>query len=182
MTSSRLATATSCLLWAALVAQPAHAALGALHTAAASPAAAAASVAATTATPTPPQTPTPTPTPTAAKAQRAFAAKPHYTEHSTQAPDGSRVQELVASNGVVFAVRWNTLYKPNLALLLGTSFPAYADSARQAALRGGIQRQFRHDAADLVVQSTGHLHTFAGYAYVRSLLPTGVSPQSLGWE
>ena len=111
-----------------------------------------------------------------------MAVMSRYAVQATQQPDGSRVQELVAGNGVVFAVRWNTLYKPDLSALLGGSFPTYADAARQAAQRGGIQRQFRLDATDLVVHSTGHLHTFTGYAYVRSLLPAGLTPQALGWE
>jgi len=166
MTSSSLrAVALGLALVGASMHLSVHAALGALHVA---PVSAANS---------------PGTMPSAAQvAQRSVAVMPRYTVHATQQPDGSRVQELVAGNGVVFAVRWNTLYKPDLSALLGNSFPAYADAARRAAQRGGIQRQFRLDATDLVVHSTGHLHTFAGYAYVRSLLPFGVTPQTLGWE
>jgi hypothetical protein len=90
------------------------------------------------------------------------------------------VQQFVASNGLVFAVRWNTLYKPDLSALLGTAFPAYASAAQQAGQRGGIQRAFHHAGSDLVLLSTGHLHVFSGYAYRRSLLPRGLSVQALG--
>lgn len=105
-----------------------------------------------------------------------------YAVHELQKPDGSRLQELVTPQGQVFAVRWNTLTKPDLRTLLGNSFGAYSQAAQQAARRGGIQRHFRHDAGDLVVQSTGHLHTFSGYAYLRSQWPAGVTPRTLGWE
>lgn len=114
--------------------------------------------------------------------KRSVAAMVRYTLHETQRPDGSRVREYVAPNGQVFAVSWNTLYKPDLSTLLGQSFPVYASAAQVAAQRGGIQRQFHHDDADLVVQSTGHLHVFAGHAYLRSQLPQGVTAQTLGWE
>jgi hypothetical protein len=113
-------------------------------------------------------------------ARHAIARSPQYAMHELKAADGSQVQQYVASNGVVFAVRWNTLYKPNLSKLLGTSFPTYASAAQQAGQRGGIQRQFRHEGGDLVVQSTGHLHVFSGYAYRPSLLPRGLTAQSIG--
>jgi hypothetical protein len=112
--------------------------------------------------------------------RRAIARKTQYTVHALTMADGSRVQQFVAADGRVFAVRWNTLYKPDLSALLGTSFPVYAGAAQQAAKRGGIQRQFHHDGSDLVLQSVGHLHVFTGYAYRRSLLPRGLSVQSLG--
>jgi hypothetical protein len=105
---------------------------------------------------------------------------PQYSVHALTQADGSVLQQYVGSDGRVFALRWNTLYKPDLSALLGTSFPAYAAAAQQAAQRGGIQRQFRHEGSDLVLQSTGHLHVFSGYAYRRSLLPRGLSVQSLG--
>lgn len=113
-------------------------------------------------------------------ARHAVAASAQYTLHELTQANGSRIQQYVASNGLVFAVRWNTLYKPDLAALLGSSFPTYASAAQQAAQRGGIQRHFHHEGNDLVLQSSGHLQVFSGYAYRRSLMPRGVSAQSLG--
>ena len=103
-----------------------------------------------------------------------------YSVHELKTADGSRVQQYVAGNGKIFAVRWDTLYKPDMSAMLGGSFPDYATAAQVAAKRGGIQRQFRHEGSDLVVQSSGHLHVFSGYAYRRTMLPNGVSAQSLG--
>ena len=111
-----------------------------------------------------------------------MAQKPAYSVDETQMPDGSRVHKYLAANGQIFAVSWNTLYKPDLSALFGTYFSSYADAAKIAGQKGGIQRQFHHDANDLVVQSNGHLHVFSGYAYLRSQLPAGVSPQTLGWQ
>jgi len=120
--------------------------------------------------------------PASTGAQRSVAAMARYTVQEDLRPDGSRVREYLAPDGRVFAVSWNTLYKPNLSVMLGQSFPTYATAAQQAALRGGIQRQFRHDNSELVVVSTGHLNVFSGHAYLRSLWPQGLSPQALGWE
>jgi hypothetical protein len=113
-------------------------------------------------------------------ARHAIEHKAQYTVHELKTADGSRVQQYVANNGLVFAVRWNTQYKPDLSALMGASFPAYAGAAQEAAQRGGIQRHFRHDGSDLVVQSAGHLHVFSGYAYRRSLMPRGLDLRSLG--
>jgi hypothetical protein len=113
-------------------------------------------------------------------ARHSVARAQQYSVHELKMPDGSRVQQYVGGNGVVFAVRWQTLYKPDLSAMLGTSFPDYSNAANMAAKRGGIQRQFRHEGNDLVVQSSGHLHVFSGYAYRRTLLPQGVSAQSMG--
>lgn len=113
-------------------------------------------------------------------ARHSVARAQQYAVHELKAADGSRVQQFVSGNGQVFAVRWTTLYKPDLSALLGASFDDYKVAANDAAKRGGIQRQFHHEGNDLVVQSSGHLHVFSGYAYRRSMLPQGLTPKSIG--
>jgi hypothetical protein len=113
-------------------------------------------------------------------ARHSVARAQQYAMHELKSADGSRVQQFVAGNGRVFAVRWTTLYKPDLAALMGTSFADYQSAADVAARRGGIQRQFHHEGGDLVVQSSGHLQVFSGYAYRRSMLPQGLNPKSIG--
>ena len=113
-------------------------------------------------------------------AEHAVNRAAQYVVHELKTADGSRVRQYVSGNGRVFAVSWTTLYKPDLSSLLGSSFPAYSDAAQTAAQRGGIQRQFRHEGTDLVVQSSGHLNVYRGYAYRPSLLPRGLSVQALG--
>jgi hypothetical protein len=113
-------------------------------------------------------------------ARHSVARVQQYAVHDLTTADGSRVQQYVAGNGRVFAVRWNTLYKPDLSAMLGKDFGDYSSAVKVAAKRGGIQRDFHHDGVDLVVQSSGHLHVFSGYAYRRSLLPPGVTLQSMG--
>lgn len=105
---------------------------------------------------------------------------PQYAMHELMLQDGSRVRQFVGSSGRVFAVSWNSLSKPDLSALLGNAFAGYAGAVQVAGRRGGIQRQFRHEEADLVVQTSGHLHVYAGYAYRRSLLPPGLDLQAIG--
>jgi hypothetical protein len=105
-----------------------------------------------------------------------------YSSHELQTADGSRVRQFVSASGMVFAVSWHTLYKPDLSTLLGPSYPAYAQSAQAAARRPGMQRQFRHDDLDLVLRSSAHLNVFTGFAFRRSMLPRGLDPHTIGLE
>jgi hypothetical protein len=91
--------------------------------------------------------------------------------------DGSRVRQYVTGNGRIFAVTWSTLYKPDLSKLLGSSFPEYRHAANESARHGGIQRNFRLNGDDLVLQSSGHLNVYHGYAYRRSMMPKGMDLQ-----
>jgi hypothetical protein len=115
-------------------------------------------------------------------ARHHIDVRAQYSVHDLQAADGSHVRQYVAGNGVVFAVAWNTLSKPDLSAVLGASYPTYATSAQSAARRPGIQRRFRHEDLDLVVQSTAHLNVFSGFAFRRSMLPAGLSPDRIGLE
>lgn len=115
-------------------------------------------------------------------AHHSVAVLPQYAVHDLQSPDGARIQQFVGGDGKVFAVVWHTLSKPDLSGLLGSSYPSYSQSAREAAQRAGIQRRFRHVGMDVVVQSTAHLNVFSGYAFRQSLLPPGFSPQRLELE
>ena len=104
-----------------------------------------------------------------------------FAVHDMHRADGSRIRQFVDAQGRVFAVRWNTYYKPDLATLLGTAWAGYSSAARRAA-PGGAVHQFRHEDLDLVVQSSAYLHVHSGLAYRRSLLPVGVSLASLVQE
>ena len=115
-------------------------------------------------------------------ANRSVVAMPQYSINDLVSTDGSRVRQYVSASGMVFAVSWNTLYKPDLSAVLGATFPAYATAAQEAARHPGIQRRFRHESLDFVVQSTSHLNVFSGFAFRRSMVPLGVSPERLGLE
>jgi hypothetical protein len=116
------------------------------------------------------------------RATRSMRTTVLYKVHELRSPNGIRALEYVSPTGVVFGVRWSATSKPDLSYFLGTSNPTYLSAAKDFARRPGIQRQFRHDNSDLVVASTSHLNVYTGYAYRRSLLPSNVTAQELGWE
>jgi hypothetical protein len=87
---------------------------------------------------------------------------------------GSTIRQYLTSSGVVYAVAWNTRFKPRLDQLLGAHFPAYAEAARRSMqARPGIVHHAVLQQDDLVVETTAHLNAHVGRAYLRSLLPVG---------
>lgn len=116
------------------------------------------------------------------RAFRAVSVTSQYAMHEIKSPDGSRVRQYVAPNGRVFAVTWNTQYKPDMNSLLGVSFDSYDAAAKEAGKRGGIQRNLRHETQDVYVQASSHLHIFSGFAYLKSLTPQGFNQNTLSAE
>jgi hypothetical protein len=111
---------------------------------------------------------------------RRQAAAVGMTIHTITTPDGSTIRQYVSPSGRVFAVAWNTRYKPRLDLLLGASFPTYAEAGRLAMQkRPGVVHSAVVRRDDLVVESTAHLSAHVGRAYLKSLLPAGASTDAL---
>lgn len=124
--------------------------------------------------------------PSAARAQAAAAprsALPAGVQVVERASgDGGWIREYVSPQGIVFAVSWNTRFKPRLDTLLGRYQAGYAAAASQAMARPGraaVQRQATLRADDLVVQSSGFVNTFHGRAWVPSLVPAGFDAATL---
>lgn len=107
----------------------------------------------------------------AAKSARLLPAGVQVYERPTG--DGGWIREFATPQGIVFAVAWNTRFKPRLTELLGAYHAPYAAAASQALKRPGIRRQAVLKSDDLVVRSTSHLNVFSGRAYVPSLAPAG---------
>ena len=100
--------------------------------------------------------------------------------HVLSLPDGSTIRQYATPDGRVFAVSWNTRFKPRLDQLLGQHFAAYAEGGRLAqAQRPGVAHSAHIARGDLVVESVAHLQAHVGRAYLRSRLPAGTTPDAL---
>jgi hypothetical protein len=89
--------------------------------------------------------------------------------HELTLASGVVVHEYVSASGVVYAVTWRGPRMPDLRELLGSYFAQL--SAR--APTGGHHRVTLR-GVDVVIRSGGHGHSFAGRAWVPSLVPNGV--------
>ncbi len=97
----------------------------------------------------------------------------HGEYHELRLPSGPVVREYLSASGTVYAVSWHGHGMPNLQELLGAYF-AQMSSGR----RHGGHHHLALTGNDLVLQSTGHGRLFAGRAWVPSLVPAGVDPET----
>ena len=83
------------------------------------------------------------------------------------------IREYLNARGMVFAVSWQGPVPPDLQQLLGKYFEPY--TAALAALdHPGLHRSVRVATATLIVESSGHLRTYSGRAYLPGEVPAGV--------
>ncbi|MEO6919722.1 MAG: DUF2844 domain-containing protein [Collimonas sp.] len=111
-----------------------------------------------------------------AKASARVSSYNGYTVSETVNPSGTTVREYISPANIVFAVSWQGPDMPNLQEVLGT----YADQYVSAAsVPHAGRRAVTIQSDQLVLHSGGHMRSFAGSAYVPSLLPQGVTPSDI---
>jgi Protein of unknown function (DUF2844) len=92
--------------------------------------------------------------------------------HVIELPSGIVLHEYVSPSGAVYAIAWRGPRMPDLRELLGAYFTQLSDRTGRAP--GGSHHRMNLTGTDLVVQSSGHRGSFAGRAWVPSLVPSGV--------
>ena len=103
--------------------------------------------------------------------QASAGASASYTVQELDL-DGTVVREFVTNDGVVFAIAWRGLSRPDLSQLLGSYYGTYK-AARAALPRA--QRQSVVQSNNLVVRHGGHMRDLRGQAVLSNLVPDGVS-------
>jgi uncharacterized protein DUF2844 len=106
------------------------------------------------------------------KGEVRITSQAGFMVHEISSPSGMLVHEYFAPNGMIFAVSWRGPGVPDLKQMLGS----YYEQARQAA--SGPHYNHHHlmvATPEVVVQSSGHLRSFAGRAWAPALLPQNFS-------
>ncbi len=93
-------------------------------------------------------------------------------------PNGTTVNEYIASSGTVVAVSWRGPRPPDLTQVLGSYYADY-QSMTAARQPGGSRRHLRLDNGTMVFESGGHMRDLRGLAYLPAQLPQGVSAGDL---
>ncbi len=106
--------------------------------------------------------------------KRQITSHAGYSLHQITTSDGSIVKEFASPGGKVFGISWEGKSMPQLQQLLGSYMTEVQTAERKQTVR---RRSVLIQTDDLVFYSSGHLRSFRGHAYVRSLLPGNVTPE-----
>ena len=98
-----------------------------------------------------------------------------YSVHEMLSPTGTTIREFYGTSGIVFGVAWDGEWTPDLQQLLGSYFNRYQQGAATARRAAKNRGRLAIDDNDLIVHASGHTRSSTGIAYVRSLVPAGVS-------
>lgn len=89
-------------------------------------------------------------------------------------PSGIFIQEYLSGSGAVFAVTWSGPALPNLQTLLGAYFKDYLAAIKEA------RRSIYLNTDTIIIQSSGMMGAFQGFAFLPKQAPTGFTPNNLG--
>lgn len=92
--------------------------------------------------------------------------------------NGNTVREYADSSGLVFAVGWNGISKPDLQALFGSYYNEYLESLKAIPKQYGV-KSISMKTAKMVIRRGGRMRDQRGFAYVPSLLPEGVNVEEL---
>ncbi len=102
-----------------------------------------------------------------------------YTLHELQAPTGVTLREYVSPAGKVFAVAWRGPWPPDMRQILAGYFGQYQQAAQAQLNSRSARRPFMVELPGLVVESGGHMRSFAGRAYIPEALPPGMRAETI---
>jgi uncharacterized protein DUF2844 len=101
-----------------------------------------------------------------------------FEVHEIKGATGVVVREYV-SGGKVFAVAWQGSWPPDMRQILAGYFDQYQRAAQAEVNSHPGRRPLAIEEPGLVVQSGGHMRSFAGRAYVPQMLPAGISAEDI---
>jgi Protein of unknown function (DUF2844) len=102
-----------------------------------------------------------------------------YAVHEIKTATGTVVREYVSTSGRVFAVAWQGPWPPDMRQILAGYFEQYHQAVQSQANSRAGRRPLLIEQPGLVVQSGGHMRSFAGRAYVPEMLPQGVNKEEI---
>lgn len=101
------------------------------------------------------------------------------TVHELTQDNGTVVREFSNSQGVIFAVTWTGVQRPNLRQLFGSGYFNRFQAANTSGRRIQMRRAMRLDDIDFRVRTGGHSGAFWGYAILPAQVPAGFDRREL---
>ncbi|HEY8270189.1 MAG TPA: DUF2844 domain-containing protein [Pseudobdellovibrionaceae bacterium] len=92
--------------------------------------------------------------------------------------DGNTIREYASESGVVFAVSWRGISKPDLNTLFGSYFNEYKQALDEVPKQYGV-KTISMKTAKMMVRRGGRMRDPRGFAYIPSMVPEGVNIEGL---
>jgi len=96
-----------------------------------------------------------------------------YSLYTQTLTSGTIVQEYIAPSGIIFAISWSGPSLPNIQAIFGNYYANYLSAAEKS------RRSIYTSSESLVIQSTGMMGAFQGFAFLPKLAPTGFTVNNL---
>lgn len=107
--------------------------------------------------------------------QNTTATSANFTLEQLTTPDSTVVSEYIGPSGTVFAVTWRGAAPPDVETLLGAYFEQYRAAAERAVPSPLGLHASSVRAADVRVETAGHMGFIWGRAYLPAALPANVN-------
>jgi hypothetical protein len=103
----------------------------------------------------------------------------YFTVHITS-EDAMTIKEYESKvDGTIFALTWKGLNHPDLSPLLGNHFEEYKQANKTPAPRKIRSSHRVIQSGDLIVEKYGHMGAMQGRAYLKTLIPPGVTENDI---
>lgn len=110
-------------------------------------------------------------------ASQKITSSEKYTVHEYE-KNGNTVREYASATGLVFAVSWRGISKPDLPTLFGSYFNEYKEALDEVPKQFGA-KTVSFETSQMVIRRGGRMRDQRGLAYIPSLVPEGVRVEDL---
>ncbi|MGZ3744386.1 MAG: DUF2844 domain-containing protein [Pseudobdellovibrionaceae bacterium] len=113
----------------------------------------------------------------ALKFSQKISSSEKFTIHEYE-KDGNTIREYASETGIVFAVSWRGISKPDLSALFGSYFKEYKEALDEVPKQYGV-KSISMKTPKMTVRRGGRMRDQRGFAYIPSLVPEGVAIEGL---
>ena len=96
-----------------------------------------------------------------------------YSVYTQTLTSGTSFQEYVSPSGIIFAISWSGPTLPNIQAIFGNYYANYLSAAQES------RRSIYSSSDSLVIQSTGIMGAFQGFAFLPKQAPAGFTLNNL---
>ncbi|PWU17871.1 MAG: hypothetical protein C5B49_08125 [Bdellovibrio sp.] len=112
-----------------------------------------------------------------AEAQNKAVAR--YSVHEKKLSSTVTVKEYAGTDGVVFAVSWRGLARPDLSDLLGDYYSEYSNAEKEQKTQPRRRSAASITTPQIIVKHFGHMRDIRGLAYIKDRIPSSVRVEEL---